>query len=205
MDEVRQDIGGAQKPRETRGRTGDGAGVDQRRGRFRGYGDGGGTDVSGRASPSVGSAHTPGPIPHHNVTGRSSGSPSSSSADLPTCRARSGVGQIRLAYSSGGCAGMVGERVLPTSPDFPFHLPRRRGVGTRNGAQSNCMSATDASGVAQAAPVRVAARWCGAGGGRRAGDGADQTEKGACRLPFRGVAGCGRMGLTSGSPGPASR
>ncbi len=78
---------GAQKPRTTRKRTGGRkAGQAQTRsGSSSGKCNGNGTDVNGRASPSVGSAHTPGPIPHHNVTGRSSGSPSSSSANLPVC------------------------------------------------------------------------------------------------------------------------
>lgn len=35
--------------------------------------------------------------------------------------------------------------MLPTSPDFPFHLTRRRGVGTRNGVESNRMRRAAAS------------------------------------------------------------
>ena len=42
---------------------------------------------------------------------------------------------------------MVGESMLPTSPDFPFHLTRRRGVGTRNGPESNRMFYAAASPV----------------------------------------------------------
>ena len=103
-------------------------------------------------------------------------------------RARSGVKQSRLAYSSGGCAGMVGESVLPTSPDFPFHLPRRRGVGTRNGAKSNRMFSAHASALRKARARRRASASEAAAGGFRRGS------RAALHF-FRASGGRGRAGV----------
>jgi len=64
---------------------------------------------------------------------------------------------------------MVGESVLPTSPDFPFHLPRRRGVGTRNGAKSNRMFSAHASALRKARARRRAGPSEAAAGGFRRG------------------------------------
>jgi hypothetical protein len=96
---------------------------------------------TGRTSM-VGQAHRsalPAPRGQYHTTTSQAGLLARLHPSLPTFPCKKA--QWRGAESSGlqqrGLRRNGQESMLPTSPNFPFHLPRRSGVGTRNGAESN--------------------------------------------------------------------
>ncbi len=107
----------------------------------------------GRLCPHPGANTTP------LVTGRSSGSPSSSSANLPGCGHPVAWSRFVRLTAAGAAPECLGRACSPRSPDFPFHLARESGLGTFDGAESNRLHRAGAS-ILHGAGVR------GSGAGR---------------------------------------